>query len=126
MYARAARTAAAVPMALLRRGYREDATKLRRGDVFSLNGKYVELLAAQAVHKGRGGAFLQADVRDIHSGGRYTAKLRTNDVFDVQESEVRAFLFDAVDVKKGVLAVRPDGDVGPASAALPVMRKAIE
>jgi len=67
-----------------------NANLIRRGNILEHNGRQLVVLDTQIVQPGKGGAFIQVDMRDIRSGTKAQERWRTADTvekLDVQETE---------------------------------------
>ena len=67
-----------------------NANLIRRGNILEHNGRQLLVLDTQIVQPGKGGAFIQVDMRDIRSGTKAQERWRTADTvekLDVQETE---------------------------------------
>jgi elongation factor P len=67
-----------------------NANLIRKGNILEHNGRQLVVLDTQIVQPGKGGAFIQVDMRDIRSGTKAQERWRTADTvekLDVQEAE---------------------------------------
>lgn len=67
-----------------------NANLIRKGNILEHNGRQLVVLDTQIVQPGKGGAFIQVDMRDIRSGTKAQERWRTADTvekLDVQETE---------------------------------------
>jgi elongation factor P len=67
-----------------------NANLIRKGNILEHNGRQLAVLDTQIVQPGKGGAFIQVDMRDIRSGTKAQERWRTADTvekLDVQETE---------------------------------------
>ncbi len=75
------------------------ANQIRPGMVLDHEGRQYAVLKIQIIQPGKGGAFIQVDMRDIKSGNKTNARWRTQDTVEkliVEEREC-SFLFGDAD-----------------------------
>ena len=59
-----------------------NAIDLRVGNVFEMDNKLLQVLKRDVTKPGKGGAYLQAEVRDIRNGNKDNLRFRTQDKID--------------------------------------------
>ena len=72
-----------------------NANLIRVGNVLSHKNKMLEVLNTSVIKPGKGGAFIQVEMKDVQSGNKYNERWRTSDTVEkisVNELEV-TFLF---------------------------------
>ncbi|MDR0367390.1 MAG: elongation factor P [Rickettsiales bacterium] len=72
---------------------KEDANLIRPGWVIENNGKQYSVMNIQIVQPGKGGAFIQVEMRDIESGLKTTERWRTVDKVEKLLAEDKDFTF---------------------------------
>jgi len=73
------------------------ANQIRPGNVIEHEGRQWSVLKIQIITPGKGGAFIQVDMRDVKSGNKTNQRWRTQDTVEklnVEEKEFQ-FLFEA-------------------------------
>jgi len=63
------------------------------GNVIERKGKMMEVVKTQHTQQGRGGATIQVELRDVHSGLKSTEKLRTAEPIEVVFVDAKPFSF---------------------------------
>lgn len=77
-----------------------NASELKVGNVIELDGKLLQVLKRETTKPGKGGAYLQAEVRDLNTGGKDNIRFRTQETVTKArlEQEKHQFLFADGDV----------------------------
>ena len=72
-----------------------NANQIRPGNVIEHNGRLCSVLKIQIIQPGKGGAFIQVEMRDVHTGTKTNERWRTQDsVEKAQVEEIECtFLF---------------------------------
>lgn len=69
------------------------AIDLRVGNVFESNNKLLQVLKRDVTKPGKGGAYLQAEVRDIRSGNKDNLRFRTQDKVELVRLDQDSYQF---------------------------------
>ncbi len=70
-----------------------NAIDLRVGNVFEMDGKLLQVLKRDVTKPGKGGAYLQAEVRDIRSGNKDNLRLRTQETIERARLDQETYQF---------------------------------
>ncbi|KAK9123375.1 hypothetical protein Sjap_012977 [Stephania japonica] len=86
---------AAAPWSAVQRrgGAKYSGIDVRVGNFIQRKGKIFEVLKANHTQQGRGGATIQAELRDVDSGNKVTERFRTDETIEKVFVEERSFTF---------------------------------
>jgi elongation factor P len=74
-----------------------NVNSLNVGNVVIYNGKYCLLVKKEHVKPGKGGAFLQVEMKDVKTGNKIPARFNTTDSVDVASMEEKAYQYQYMD-----------------------------
>jgi elongation factor P len=74
-----------------------NVNSLNVGNVVIYNGKYCLLVKKEHVKPGKGGAFLQVEMKDVKTGNKIPARFNTTDDVDVADMQERNFQYQYED-----------------------------
>jgi elongation factor P len=74
-----------------------NVNSLNVGNVVVYNGKYCLLIKKEHVKPGKGGAFLQVEMKDVKTGNKIPARFNTTEDVDVANMEEKAYQYQYMD-----------------------------
>ncbi|XP_020274935.1 uncharacterized protein LOC109849503 [Asparagus officinalis] len=80
-------------IAVQTRGCKVHGSDVRPGNVIERNGRLYQVLKAQHTQQGRGGATIQAELRDVDTGNKTNSRFRTDESIEKVFVEQKSFSF---------------------------------
>jgi elongation factor P len=82
---------------------RQQANQIRAGQVIEHNGRRWTVLKQQIITPGKGGAFIQVEMRDLKSGNKTNERWRTGDTVERLMTEEKEYTYSYTDGSNLVL-----------------------